>query len=500
MASSFLPRAFNVVSPPPALASKATVSILSGSVEVWNPGTDSWQQGSDGMTLSVGTRVKTAPDAYALLTFFEGSTIKLEPGTDVEIHQLEYTEGQSTTIVLKQWMGRTWSRVTKMADPGSHYAIETPSAIAVVRGTLFATEVEETGVTRVTTTEGLVSVVAEGGEVYLPASHQIEEAAGATPSQPVAASTAESELVITIDMPAVGSVQDGTGSSTGFLPSGLGFNQIIGSQSSSPFKGTQVITIPQPTSGEYIVVLRYVADGTAHFNIQGRSDGGAVYQYAGMHEAIEGSEWLISLNIQVEDGQLVYNSVSVIEPLEGEPPEKVVEIKLAGGSVRSVQPPGQGSGSEGPPGWSEGGPPGRGPDSEGPPGWSQDGPPGKGPDGDEDEDIDDEEDDDSGTSGSGQDKDKDKDKNKDQADTSDQGDTSDQSETGNEGGGDKGGGGKDGGDKDGGDKGGGGDKDGGDKGGGGDKDGGDKDGGADEGHGDDADEGQGDGQRQGAVT
>ncbi|MBU2608096.1 MAG: FecR domain-containing protein, partial [Chloroflexi bacterium] len=340
VASSFLPSASNIVSPPPALASRGTVSILSGSVEVQSPDATGWQPGSDGMTLAVGTRVRTSPNAHALLTFFEGSTIKLDPGTDVEIQQVEYTEEHSTTIVLKQWMGRTWSRVTKMADAGSHYSIETPSAVAIVRGTLFTTEVAETGATRVATTEGLVSVVAEGKEVQLPASQQTEVETGASPSPPAATSTDGNQLVITIDAPAVGSVQDSTGSSTGVLPSGLGFNQISGSQSSSPVGGTQVITIPKPTSGEYTIVLRYVADGKANFNLAGKSEGGAIYQFTGAHEAKQGSAWVMRVNVNVEDGLLSYSSVSQIEPLRGKGPEKIVEIKTAGGSITPAEPQG----------------------------------------------------------------------------------------------------------------------------------------------------------------
>ncbi len=75
---------FSLLSPQPALtASQSTLSILSGSVEVQNPGVDTWQQGTDGMAISVCTRVKTTPDSHALITFFEASTIKLEPNTDV---------------------------------------------------------------------------------------------------------------------------------------------------------------------------------------------------------------------------------------------------------------------------------------------------------------------------------------------------------------------------------------------------------------------------------
>ena len=233
--------AFSLLSPTPALASQCTLSMLSGSVEVQNSEADSWQPGTDGMILSAGTRMKTTADSHALLTFFEGSTIKLNPETDIEILQLEYDDEQAGTIVLKQWMGRTWSHVAKMADPGSHYQIETPVATTIARGTLFTTEVNETGLTRVATTQGLISVVAQGEEVQLSAGEQTQVEAGMAPSQPVTVPSPKAELLIMIDMPAVGSISDPTGSSTGCLPSGLAYNQITGSQSLSLSDGTQLI-------------------------------------------------------------------------------------------------------------------------------------------------------------------------------------------------------------------------------------------------------------------
>ena len=188
-------------SPSPVLASKCTVSVLSGSVEIQNSGADSWQTGEDGMTLSVGDRIKTAADSHAILTFFEGSTTKLDAGTEVEIKRLEIAEGQPTVIVMKLWLGRTWSRVVKMADPDSQYEIETPSAVAIVRGTLFFTEVSETGATQVATTEGLVSVVAQGEEVLLPPTQQTKVNSGHAPFQPATVPSPETELIITIEAP-----------------------------------------------------------------------------------------------------------------------------------------------------------------------------------------------------------------------------------------------------------------------------------------------------------
>ena len=319
--------AFNFLSPSPALASQCTLSIFSGDVEILKPGSNNWQDGADGMTLEAGARVRTSPSSHALLTFFEGSTVKLEPATDVEIKQLDYDDEQATTIVLKQWMGKTWSRVVKMADPGSHYEIETPSAYAIVRGTLFSTEVNETGATRVATTEGLVTVVAQDEEVYLPANQQTQVEAGLAPSPPITAAGPDAEIVINVDMPAVASVIDPTGASTGFLPTGLSFNQIPGSQSSSLAGGTQVITIPQPVSGEYIVTLRYVTEGKARFNIQGKTEGEAAFGYTGTYEGLSEGGWLIRINVHIEDGQIASSYISGIESIGGEVPEKIIEAK-----------------------------------------------------------------------------------------------------------------------------------------------------------------------------
>jgi len=332
--------ASNFLSPSPALASGCTLSVLSGSVEVQVP-EGNGKQGADGMTLDIGTRVRTASDASALLTFFDGSTLKLEPGTDIEIQQLKYDEEKAITIVLKQWMGRTWSRVEKMADAGSHYQIETPSACAVVRGTLFTTEVDATGATTVATTEGLVSVVAQGEEVYLPASQQTHVESGAAPSQSFTSPLPTAEIIINIDAPAIGSVIDPTGASTGLLPNGLSINQISGSRSLSSPEGKQVIIIPQPKSGEYTIALRYLTDGAAHFNIQGKSDGDVAFEYAGNYEGLNENGWLIHINVRVDNGRIIDSQVREVGPLGVEGPEKIVKTESIKSRTVSVEPIGQ---------------------------------------------------------------------------------------------------------------------------------------------------------------
>jgi len=314
--------ASSIISPSATLASGCTLTILSGTVEVQSPEIEN-SQGVTGMTLDVGDRIITSPDSHALLTFFDGSTLKLDPGTDIEIEELESNDDQSVTIIVKQWMGRTWSRVVKMADSGSRYEIETPSACAIVRGTLFTTEVDEDGETTVATTQGLVSVVGQEEEVFLPPNQQTQVEVGATPSEPSESPSPVSEITITIDGAAVGSVIDPTGASTGCFDNGESFNQIIGSQSIITEDGQQIITIPQPTDGEYMIALRYIDEGTTHFNIQGTSDGQVVMDYSNDYEGSEEDGWLVRVNLAIDDGIIVGNDILGVEPLPDETPEKV---------------------------------------------------------------------------------------------------------------------------------------------------------------------------------
>jgi hypothetical protein len=331
--------AANYMSPAPALASECTLSILSGSVEIQNPGADARQAGADGMVLAEGTRIRTAPDSHALLTFFDGSTIKLEPDTEIEIRQMETDGEQAVNIVIKQWLGRTWSRVVKMAGPGSHYEIETPSACAIVRGTLFTTEVDANGETTVTTTEGLVSVLAQDEEVYLPPDQQTTVEAGEAPSEPYASPEPPTEIIINFDTPVVGSVTDPTGASTGNLPDGLYFNQIPGSQVSTN-EGMQTITIPRPVSGEYSIVMRFINNEAAHFNIKGISDHQTAFNYADDCAGESQSTWCLRLNLQVNNNLITGSKISKIEPVLGGTPEKIVRAKLSKDSGDMVaQPP-----------------------------------------------------------------------------------------------------------------------------------------------------------------
>jgi len=175
----------------PEFTSQCTLTTFDHGVLMKRSGATIWERAENGTTLKAGARIQLASSSNAILTFFNGTTVELEPGADLVVEQLEVGgQNQPTVIVLRQWFGKTWSRVAQLADPGSRYEIQTPSATIMVRGTVFTTEVDITGTARVQTIEGLVSVSAQGEEVYLPAGQQTEVESGASPLKPVPISAA----------------------------------------------------------------------------------------------------------------------------------------------------------------------------------------------------------------------------------------------------------------------------------------------------------------------
>jgi len=143
-------------------------SITEGDVFVMKAGTDNWIEAQVGMSLEAGDNVKTGDNSSAEITFFEGSTIELQAGTQIEIASLDIsTETGSTTIILEQTIGNTISRVTKILDPASRYEVETPAGVVAVRGSAVQIYVTEDGTTWTTCLEGNIWAISEGVELQI---------------------------------------------------------------------------------------------------------------------------------------------------------------------------------------------------------------------------------------------------------------------------------------------------------------------------------------------
>jgi len=178
----------------PCPSTLTILSITEGEVSVMKAGTNDWTEAEVEMELEVGDTIKTGGNSSAEITFFDGSTMELEAGTEIEILSLDLAcDTGVTTITLEQMIGDTISRVTKILDPASSYEVETPSGVVGVRGSAVRIQVffddlnYEDGTTLVTNLEGNIYAIAQGVELQVPEGEQCIMIPGQPPNlMPVA--------------------------------------------------------------------------------------------------------------------------------------------------------------------------------------------------------------------------------------------------------------------------------------------------------------------------
>jgi len=102
----------------------ATLTILAGTVEMADASGD-FQPAVDGASLDAGDTVRTGPNGRAEISYFEGSTTRLDFGTTFHITFLEIDDDGTTTISAEQVTGNSYSRVIELVNARSRFDIET---------------------------------------------------------------------------------------------------------------------------------------------------------------------------------------------------------------------------------------------------------------------------------------------------------------------------------------------------------------------------------------
>jgi hypothetical protein len=312
-----------------------TLNVISGEVSVLTKNALTWEKGVDGMPLESGSRIKTEVNSQASVTFFEGTTTKLEPGTDLIVERLIGGDADdSRQVVLKQREGITWNSVASM-DEGS-FQIKTESADIVVHGTLFTAEVDESGATTVSTAEGLVNVTAQGEAVLVTGGQQTRVSLGNAPSLPGPIPPAKRELVFTVDEPGSFRVVTPAGSSTGYLSDGSTVNQVTGSQIISREDEGQAIRIPEAVNGEYSIVLHGEEGSTGMVYVEGYAEGERTFIQSESGNITEENDLVLKLHLDVLEG--IRKGVSEITSSSDEAPDDEISepSQLAAGNGQSV--------------------------------------------------------------------------------------------------------------------------------------------------------------------
>jgi len=150
---------------PGVVEATATAELvdISGVVEVKQG--ETWTTAESNMELYESDSVRTGENSSASIVIFKGSIIRLDSNTEVTLTEIiQQEEGNSVTI--DQEFGRTWSTVQGISGIDD-YEVQTPTAVASVRGTSFDVNVSENGTTIIGVIRGIVNVSTTiNGTVY----------------------------------------------------------------------------------------------------------------------------------------------------------------------------------------------------------------------------------------------------------------------------------------------------------------------------------------------
>lgn len=139
--------------------SQAKLQILSGTATVTRGSTPITVSPGESSRLEEGDSITTFDDTVARIVYTSGTIVRVAPETTVKFHE------PSGTTKLEELFGTIYVRfknVLGMAPPsGGGFEVETPTAVAAVRGTKFGVWVKEDKMTRVHVVEHEVDVLAK---------------------------------------------------------------------------------------------------------------------------------------------------------------------------------------------------------------------------------------------------------------------------------------------------------------------------------------------------
>lgn len=141
---------------------KAGVQVLAGTVEVQKKNASEWLPLTQNTFVTAGDKVRTWRDGRAELRWMDGTRMRLDPNTEVRVQKCSLNRLERTRASVFQLdLGKLWVRVAQALTGYSRFEIQTPSAVAAVRGTVFSVAATRQGQTAVEVYDGTVEVKAQ---------------------------------------------------------------------------------------------------------------------------------------------------------------------------------------------------------------------------------------------------------------------------------------------------------------------------------------------------
>lgn len=140
-----------------AASSIAKITFYTGQVQVQKPMKEDWGKAIFNQNLLSGQKVKTQDDSRAEIGFADGSIIRIDSNSKLDIMDAKKEKSGAQTATAKVWSGKVWANVNKMSKK-TKFQLESPTAVAAVRGTVYRMSVSDDNTTKIAVYSGEVAV------------------------------------------------------------------------------------------------------------------------------------------------------------------------------------------------------------------------------------------------------------------------------------------------------------------------------------------------------
>ncbi|MEM7249004.1 MAG: TonB-dependent receptor [Acidobacteriota bacterium] len=171
-------------------APRPDAEVVSVAGKAWHAravSSEDWLAASVGLGLNAGQRVRTEELSTMGLLLADQTQLRLDALTDLVIRTVRRA-GSATSSSLLLRLGRAWSRSKTNPDG---LRVETPSAVASIRGTEWVLSVDEAGTSSLAVLRGEVELGNQHGSVTVRANEQARAEVGKAPVKLVLSSAAD---------------------------------------------------------------------------------------------------------------------------------------------------------------------------------------------------------------------------------------------------------------------------------------------------------------------
>lgn len=259
-------------------ATAATLTVLSEPVEHGRAAGGPLLRATSGSDLVEGDRVVTAPGGRALITFLDGTTVIVEPGSDVTVRDADAGGRGPSHVRILILSGTVWARVAGWLGGRGTITLQSNANSATARDGLIGAEARSDG--------SFVSWT-RAGEVELRDAHGTLRARlragekgtlgsdGTETTEPFSVNSSTLEVAATGPVLPLLVMPDGV-RAAGFVAPGVEVNQVFGSFTEAR-GGRHLIEVPAGLAGPYRLMLTATGEGAYTVSVVGSFKGRPVY-------------------------------------------------------------------------------------------------------------------------------------------------------------------------------------------------------------------------------